>query len=71
MDKHFQRLLKLGCNEVFQRTDLFVGLIHIVIPGYGDVAIQVKNGTIFNDTKIMQIDPGFTLLKVECFNEPL
>ena len=34
-----------------------MGLMHIQVPGHGQVAVEVQRTAIFNDAQVMQVNP--------------
>jgi len=57
VDEELHGLAPAAADERGQRVDLGVGLEDIQIPGNGEVTVDVEETAVFDDTKIMQVDP--------------
>ena len=55
--KQFERLPKLSSYEFCQDVNFFMRLVHVQIPGYCKVAIEVKDTAVFDHAQVVEVHP--------------
>jgi len=63
--KEFHGLRKAAFHEVCKRIHFVVRLEDVEIPGHRKMAVDVEEAAIFDDAKIMEIDPVLAAMFVD------
>ena len=63
--KELHRFAPAAADERGQRVDLGVGLEDIEVPGHGKVTVDVEETAVFDNAKVVEVDPVGAAVRVD------
>jgi hypothetical protein len=71
VNKKLDRGSKIGSDQFCEVVDLQVGFVHIQVPRKRQMAINMKNVSIFNDPQVVKVHPICPAMFIEYMRESL